>query len=77
MSSDPAVILQAVTAGSGVGQVPVVLAHEALARGTLVPVLPGWSLPTADISLIYSKTRVLAPRVRALVDYLRATIRLK
>jgi DNA-binding transcriptional LysR family regulator len=77
MSSDPAVILQAVAAGSGIGEVPVILAHEALERGTLVSVLPGWSLPTSDISLIYSKARVLAPRVRALVDYLRASIRLK
>lgn len=77
MSSDPAVILQAVTAGIGIGQVPVILAHEALARGSLVPVLREWSLPTADISLIYPKARVLAPRVRALVDYLRATVRLR
>lgn len=77
MSSDPAVILQAVTADSGIGEVPVILAHEALERGTLVSVLAGWSLPTADISLIYPKARVLAPRVRALADYLRTTIRLK
>ena len=77
MSSDPAVILQAVAAGSGIGQVPVILAQDALERGTLVSVLPEWSLPAADISLIYPRARVLAPRVRALVDYLRATIRLK
>jgi DNA-binding transcriptional LysR family regulator len=64
-------------AGIGIGQVPVILGHEALERGSLVSVLREWSLPTADISLIYPKARVLAPRVRALVDYLRATIRLK
>ena len=77
MSSDPSVILQAVTAGIGIGQVPVILAHEGLERGSLVTVLREWSLPVAVISLIYPKARVLAPRVTALVDCLRATIRLK
>jgi DNA-binding transcriptional LysR family regulator len=50
-------------------------AGDALRRGTLVPILPGWSLPTVDISLIYPRSRLLTPRVRALVHYLRDHVR--
>jgi DNA-binding transcriptional LysR family regulator len=74
LSSDPSVILQAVKAGAGVGEVPEILAQEILRRGALVPVLPAWSLPIVDISLIYPKSRVLAPRAKALIDYLRKNV---
>jgi DNA-binding transcriptional LysR family regulator len=74
LSSDPSVILQAVKAGAGVGEVPEILAHETLRRGALITLLPGWSLPTLDISLIYPRSRALAPRVKALIDYLRKNI---
>ncbi len=74
LSSDPSVILHAVKAGAGIGEVPEILAHEALRQGALIPLLPGWSLPTVDISIIYPRSRVLTPRAKALIDYLRKNI---
>jgi DNA-binding transcriptional LysR family regulator len=60
---------------AGIGEVPVILAQDQLRQGTMISVLGAWSLPTVDISLIYPKRRLLAPRVKALRDYLRINIR--
>jgi len=70
LSSDPAVILQATLAGVGIGQIPLILAGEPLARGELVQLLSEWTMPEADISLIYPGGRTLAPRIRALMEFI-------
>ncbi len=75
LSSDPSVILSAISAHAGIGEVPMILAPNALRGGSLIPVLPEWSLAALDISLIYPRSRVLAPRVRALVDFLRTQLK--
>lgn len=69
ISTDPAVVLRSVRDGVGIGQVPVILAPAELASGGLVRVLPEWSMPEADISLVYLAGRALAPRVRIFVDF--------
>ena len=70
VSTDPIVILRATMAGVGIGQIPVILAREELAKGELIQVLPDWSMPETDISIIYPAGRALPPPVRAFVDFL-------
>lgn len=55
-------------AGAGLGVLPVLVAAPHLAAGELVRVLPGWSLPAASLSLVWLRSRHLAPRVRAFID---------
>jgi DNA-binding transcriptional LysR family regulator len=40
-----------------------------VARGELVPLLPDWTLPEGDISLVHAPGP--PPRVRTLADFLR------
>lgn len=46
-----------------------VAAH--LAAGRLVRVLPAWSLPAADVTLVYPTRSDLSAKTRALADFLR------
>jgi LysR family transcriptional activator of dmlA len=69
LSSDPAIILRSVLESVGIGQIPVILARTAIAKGELVQLLPEWTMPEADISIIYPPGRALPPRVRAFVDF--------
>ncbi len=45
-------------------------AAQALREGRLVPVLPDWSLPSADIWLVFPTRHHLAAKTRALVEFL-------
>jgi LysR family transcriptional regulator, transcriptional activator for dmlA len=45
-------------------------AAEALRQGRLLPVLPEWSLPPADIWLVFPTRHHLAAKTRALVEFL-------
>jgi DNA-binding transcriptional LysR family regulator len=70
VSTDPAMILRSVLEGAGIGQIPVILARSELAKGELVHILPAWTMPEVDISVIYPAGRPLAPRVRVFVDFI-------
>ena len=70
LSSDPAFILQCVLESAGVGQISVIFARNEIAKGELVQVLLEWTMPEADISIIYPAGRALAPRVRVFVDFI-------
>ena len=50
------------------------VAHH-LKAGRLVPVLPQWRTPEADIYAVYPQRHQHAPRVRAFVDVLAASFR--
>ena len=68
LSSDPAIVLRSALAGSGIGQIPLIIARPEFARGDLIPVLPEWTMAEADVSLVYATGAL--PRVRALADFL-------
>ncbi len=70
VSTDPSFVLRAMLDGAGIGQTPAILVRRELSGGELVRVLPDWTMPEADISIIYPAGRTLAPRVRAFVDFL-------
>jgi DNA-binding transcriptional LysR family regulator len=69
--------LAAVEAGLGVGCVPDFVAHEALAAGRVVRLLPDWVFDNAyqgTAYLLFPASRHTAPKVRALIDHLVAAL---
>lgn len=69
--SDPEVVLDAALMHLGIARIARHHAHEALARGELVEVLPRLHMPgEASMALFYPHRAGLAPRVRVVVDFL-------
>lgn len=61
----------AVTAGLGVGILPIYMVGDALRRGNLVPLLRQFQVvPESAIYLVYLPNRTLSSRVRVLIDFL-------
>ncbi|MET3495770.1 LysR family transcriptional regulator [Variovorax boronicumulans] len=70
--------LAAIEAGLGVGCVQDFVAHDALADGRVVHVLPEWALDTnyqGMAYLLFLASRYTTPKVRVLVDHLVAALR--
>ena len=61
----------AVLQGLGIGYVPVWhFVEREIEQGRLVALLTDWVAPPQPISAVYPSRRYLAPKVRAMVDYL-------
>jgi DNA-binding transcriptional LysR family regulator len=61
----------AVLAGLGIGYVPAWhFVEQEIDRGLLVPLLEGFTPPPAPISAVYPSRRLLASKVRAMIDFL-------
>lgn len=67
--NNPTVAMQAAETGVGVTVIPAFIAHERLADGRLVPVLPGHSLPQPDMYALYASRQHLSPKVRSFIDF--------
>lgn len=66
VSEDFETIKAMVLLGEGIGWMPDFLAADALAAGTLLPVLPDWSTRSAgDFYFVYPGSRYPAPKVQA------------
>jgi DNA-binding transcriptional LysR family regulator len=52
----------------GIGRLPLLIAGEDVAAGRLVPLLPDWRSPPADVHAVYPSSRYLAPKVRGFID---------
>ncbi|MYN04612.1 LysR family transcriptional regulator [Pseudoduganella sp. DS3] len=59
----------AALAGVGIANAAAFILREELARGSLVPVLPGYSPKPRVLYALYPQNRHLSPKVRAFVDY--------
>jgi DNA-binding transcriptional LysR family regulator len=57
--------------GAAVTELPPFLAHDALARGDLVRILPSLKLPEVSINLLYPSHRHPSSLVRAYLNYCR------
>lgn len=68
------VLLQSALAGLGIALLPESTVRAALARGDLLPVLPGWSLPQGIFHVVFPHRRGLLPAVRAFIDFLVDTM---
>ena len=62
----------AALAGVGVVQLPGMVMCDEVASGSLVPLLPEWTLPHHVVHLVFPSRRGLLPSVRALIDFLAA-----
>lgn len=71
-ANDVTALLQAALAGGGVTLQPTYLANPHLANGTLLRVLPDWSLPDMSIYALYPSRKHLSLAVRSLLDFLAA-----
>ena len=70
--------LAAIEAGLGVGCVPDFVAHEALAAGRVLRLLPEWVFDAhyqGTAYLLFSATAYTTPKMRALIDHLVAALR--
>ncbi|WP_395824989.1 LysR family transcriptional regulator [Collimonas sp.] len=54
----------------GLTMLPTEYCSEELKQGTLVQVLPDWSMPTGHLQVVYPTQRGLLPAVRVFVDFL-------
>ncbi|MBD9504930.1 LysR family transcriptional regulator [Pseudomonas sp. PDM17] len=62
-------LLAAAVAGLGVVQQPQELVGDALRSGTLVQLLPQYSVPTSPMHILYAPDRRLTPKLRSFLDF--------
>jgi DNA-binding transcriptional LysR family regulator len=60
-----------VIGGAGIGILSGYLAAPAIAEGHLIRLLPDWTLPPIEISLVFPSRRELSPAVRAFGEFLK------
>ena len=63
-------VIEAAIAGVGLALVPTWMMHAEALHGRLRPVLQDWRPPPRPISVVYPSRRFLAPRTRAVIDFL-------
>ncbi|MCG8293638.1 MULTISPECIES: LysR family transcriptional regulator [Pseudomonas] len=71
-ANSPMALRAAAIGGLGIASFDRFIVHDALRDGRLVPLLEGWSLPSRALYAIYPQSRYLAPKVRALLDFVQA-----
>lgn len=69
--NDPVTIHRLVVNGAGLGCISGYLCGPDIAEGRLVRLLPEWSVPSVDVSLVFPSNRELSPTVRAFVRYMK------
>ncbi|RQR55744.1 LysR family transcriptional regulator [Burkholderia sp. Bp9140] len=67
--NDTNAYLAAGLASLGIMQTPAYSVHEAIAAGTLVPILEDWQPPANPIYVIYPPNRYLSAKVRVFIDW--------
>lgn len=60
-----------VSNGAGIGLLSGYICAPEIASGRLVHLLPEWSPPPVEVSIVFPSKRELAPVVRAFADYLK------
>jgi DNA-binding transcriptional LysR family regulator len=70
-ANSPMALRAAAIGGLGIASFDRFIVHDALQDGRLVPVLEHWKLPPRSLYAVYPQSRYLAPKVRALVDYVK------
>lgn len=67
--NDALAALQAAEAGHGISPALSYMVSDALRSGRLVEVLPHGGLPATPVHIVHSGGRLVAPRVRAFIDF--------
>jgi LysR family transcriptional regulator for bpeEF and oprC len=65
-------LIEAAIAGYGLIQIPECYAHQAIARGALVPALEDYRAGGYEISAVYRQQQRRVPNVRAFMDFVTA-----
>ncbi len=68
-SNDPHLVLRWTLRGLGIALLPFTLVANHLARGELVPILPGLLRVDGTVSLVMRERKLLPPAARVFVDY--------
>ncbi|MEO1320139.1 MAG: LysR family transcriptional regulator [Pseudomonadota bacterium] len=71
-ASNGDLLVAAAAEGQGIVVEPNFMAAQAVAGGSLVPILDGYSRPTTPAYIVYPHTRHLSLRVRAFIDHVIA-----
>lgn len=70
LQSNTGIVLRsAALADAGIATTASFIVHEDLARGTLAPVLPGYTMRARELYAVYPQNRHLSPKVRAFIDF--------
>jgi DNA-binding transcriptional LysR family regulator len=69
--NDPGMIYRLVLNGAGIAHVPGYLSAPDILAGRLTRLLPAWTSPPIDVSLVYPSSRGLSPIVRAFVGHMK------
>ena len=72
VSSDMYTLVQAALAGIGAAQLPVMMVRDQLSQGSLICLLPAWTLRQRIIHAVFPTRRGLVSSVRVLLDHLAA-----
>lgn len=70
-ANDPHAIYAMVRNGAGIAAPASYLALPEIERGNLVRILPEWTVPAVDVSLVMPAGRERSPAARAFVDFVR------
>jgi LysR family transcriptional regulator, regulator for bpeEF and oprC len=69
--NDPVTIHRLVVNGAGVGCISGYLCSPDIAADRLVRLLPEWTVPSVEVSLVFPSSRELSPAVRVFVEYMK------
>jgi DNA-binding transcriptional LysR family regulator len=69
VSDDLQVLYQAVMGGVGVAQLPQFICRGPIAEGRLIPLLPAWSLPAANVHAVYPSRHGHTPALRSFIEF--------
>lgn len=63
-------VAEMIRAGAGIGYVPIWVAQDDLAKGSLIHILPEYRLPEIPLYAVYTNRQFMNARVRAFIDFL-------
>jgi DNA-binding transcriptional LysR family regulator len=69
VSDDFVVLRRAAERGLGIARLPILVVHDALRAGTLVPLLDRFAPPPTPVHLLHVGGRHMPPRIRAFIDF--------
>ncbi|CAN7316377.1 LysR substrate-binding domain-containing protein [Mesorhizobium caraganae] len=73
-ANDPKAIDRMVLKGAGIAATARYVAAPEIEAGNLVRVLPDWSVPAVDVSLVMPAGKERSPAARAFIDFMRQQV---
>lgn len=70
-SNNLSTLLAAARDGFGIAALPMYVAYDSLQAGSVVPLLPKWSLPAQEMHAVFPSPRLVTAKVSELVNWLQ------